>query len=97
MARLDEVFEPVAVKDRDDLGSNPSANRPLVELIEARLQRRTVLKGFVTAAAALLWSRDPALPAARLRDMLRASARDLGPDGQDPIFGAGLITPPNGC
>lgn len=52
MARLDEVFEPVAVKDRDDLGSNPSANRPLVELIEARLQRRTVLKGFVTAAAA---------------------------------------------
>ncbi|MFD2813514.1 S8 family serine peptidase [Paracoccus aerius] len=49
---------------------------------------------FVTAAAALIWQRDPSLPAARLRDMLRDGARDLGPDGRDAIFGFGLLAPP---
>lgn len=52
---------------------------------------------FVTAAAALLWSRDPSLSSAQLRNLLRGNARDLGPEGQDAIFGAGLITPPPGC
>ncbi|WP_295044347.1 S8 family serine peptidase [uncultured Paracoccus sp.] len=52
---------------------------------------------FVTAAAALAWQRDPTLTAAALRDRLRAAARDLGPDGPDAIFGAGLIAPPSPC
>ena len=52
---------------------------------------------FVTAAAALLWSRDPSLSSAQLRNLLRSNARDLGPEGQDAIFGASLITPPPGC
>ncbi len=52
---------------------------------------------FVTAAAALLWQRDPSLTAAQLRDRLRQGARDLGPDGPDAIFGAGLIAPPPAC
>jgi minor extracellular protease Epr len=52
---------------------------------------------FVTAAAALMWSRDPSLTAAQMRARLRGGARDLGPDGQDAIFGAGLIAPPPGC
>lgn len=52
---------------------------------------------FVTAAAALIWQRDPSLSAAQLRDMLRNAARDLGPDGRDAIFGAGLIAPPPPC
>lgn len=52
MARLDELYEPIAIDDPDDIGSNPSGNRPLLEIQAARLQRRAVLKGFVTAAAA---------------------------------------------
>ncbi|SNR54443.1 Subtilase family protein [Paracoccus sediminis] len=52
---------------------------------------------FVTAAAALLWQRDPSLSAAQLRDRLRASARDLGADGRDAIFGDGLIAAPPPC
>lgn len=52
---------------------------------------------FVTAAAALLWSRDPSLTADRLRDLLRGSARDLGPEGRDAIFGEGLVAAPPPC
>ena len=52
---------------------------------------------FVTAAAALIWQRDPSLSAADLGDMLRDAARDLGPKGRDAIFGDGLIAPPPPC
>ena len=52
---------------------------------------------FVTAAAALIWQRDPSMTAADLRDRLRDAARDLGPDGRDAIFGAGLIAAPPPC
>jgi subtilisin family serine protease len=52
---------------------------------------------FVTAAAALIWQRDPSMTAADLRDRLRDAARDLGPDGLDAIFGVGLIAPPPPC
>ena len=52
---------------------------------------------FVTAAAALIWQRDPSMTAADLRDRLRNAARDLGPDGRDAIFGAGLIAAPPPC
>lgn len=52
---------------------------------------------FVTAAAALIWQRNPSLSAADLRGRLRNTARDLGPNGHDAIFGAGLIAPPPPC
>jgi hypothetical protein len=52
MKRLDQCYEPVAIANQDDVGSNRSSNRPLLEMHEARLQRRAVLRGFVTTAAA---------------------------------------------
>ena len=52
MRRLDESYEPVVIEDDDDIGSNRSSNRPLLELIEGRLSRRAALKAFMTTAAA---------------------------------------------
>jgi hypothetical protein len=51
MTTLDQAYEAIVVNDRDDIGSNRSANRPLLELAKARLSRRAALKGFVTTAA----------------------------------------------
>ena len=51
MATVDQIYEPVTVKDGDDLGSNRSSNQPLLELARTRMSRRTALKGFVTTAA----------------------------------------------
>jgi uncharacterized protein len=51
MRSLDETYEPVVIEDDDDIGSNRSANRPLLELAKTRMSRRTALKGFVTTAA----------------------------------------------
>ncbi len=45
----------------------------------------------VTAAAALLFAKEPWLTARQVRDRLAASAIDLGPAGPDPYFGAGLL------
>jgi hypothetical protein len=46
---------------------------------------------FVTAAAALLIEAEPGLTAAEVADRLRASARDIGPEGPDELFGHGLL------
>jgi uncharacterized protein len=51
MTTIDQIYEPVTVKDGDDIGSNRSSNQPLLELARARMSRRTALKGFVTTAA----------------------------------------------
>jgi hypothetical protein len=51
MASLDQDYEAVAIEDDDDIGSNRSANRPLLEITRTRMSRRTALKGFVTTAA----------------------------------------------
>ena len=45
----------------------------------------------VAGVAALLWSWDPTLTAAEVRDALCAGARDLGPPGRDPRFGCGRV------
>jgi hypothetical protein len=50
MRRLDQEYEPVTIADGDDIGSNCSSNRPLLEIAGARMSRRTALKGFVTTA-----------------------------------------------
>lgn len=46
---------------------------------------------FATAAVALLRARRPELPPDALLAHLRTLARDLGPPGQDPIYGSGLL------
>lgn len=46
---------------------------------------------FVTAAAAILLSRDPTLTPAAIADRLRGTARDLGAVGPDEVYGAGLL------
>ena len=51
MATVDQMYEPVTVSDGDDIGSNRSSNRPLLEIARARMSRRTALKGFITTAA----------------------------------------------
>jgi secreted PhoX family phosphatase len=50
MTSLDQRYEPILIDDGDDIGSNRSSNRPLIELTAARISRRTALKGFVTTA-----------------------------------------------
>jgi hypothetical protein len=51
MATLDQTYAAIVVRDRDDIGSNHSSNRPLLELHNARMSRRAALKGFITTAA----------------------------------------------
>ena len=46
---------------------------------------------FVSAAAALLFSRNPSLTAAEVETALVGTALDLGPAGPDPETGAGLL------
>jgi uncharacterized protein len=50
--KLEELYEPVLVEDSDDVGRNPSSNTPLAEIAQARLDRRAVLRGFVSATVA---------------------------------------------
>jgi hypothetical protein len=52
MKTIDKTYEPVVIEDGDDIGSNRSSNRPLLEIVEGRMSRRTALKAFVTTAAA---------------------------------------------
>ena len=46
---------------------------------------------FATAALALLKTREPKLQPASLLTLLKQQARDLGPPGNDPTFGWGLV------
>lgn len=46
---------------------------------------------FVSAEAALLWSRAPTLTVDQVRTAIVSSAVDLGPPGRDDLTGAGLI------
>lgn len=52
---------------------------------------------FVTAAAAVLLSRNPELDPAAVANRLRQSARDIGALGKDEIFGFGLLDTGNLC
>ena len=63
MASLED-YEPIAIEDDDDIGSNRSANRPLLEISRTRMSRRTALKGFVTTAAVGALGRDHAYSSA---------------------------------
>jgi minor extracellular protease Epr len=52
---------------------------------------------FVTAAAAMMLEAEPALTPSDVDARLKASARDLGDQGSDVVFGAGLIQMPTPC
>ena len=45
----------------------------------------------VSGVAALLIERNPSLTPAEVRKILMDTAKDLGPKGRDPEFGAGLV------
>jgi hypothetical protein len=45
----------------------------------------------VSAVAALIWSLYPNESAQRIREVLAATAEDLGPSGWDPAYGFGLV------
>ncbi len=45
----------------------------------------------VAGAIALLLSKNHGLSPDRLKDILKKTAHDLGPPGEDPVFGAGLL------
>ena len=47
----------------------------------------------VSGAAALVWAAKPNLSNAELRDLLDATATDLGANGRDNFFGNGLVNP----
>jgi subtilisin family serine protease len=47
----------------------------------------------VSGVVALMLERNPALTPAEVRRILMATAKDLGPKGRDPEFGAGLVDP----
>jgi secreted PhoX family phosphatase len=51
VGKLQDLYEAILVEDGDDIGCNPTGNTPLAEIAAARLQRRAVLKGFISAAA----------------------------------------------
>ena len=52
---------------------------------------------FVTAAAGLLLQQNPELTPQQVKERLQASARDLGENGRDRVFGHGLLTPHSPC
>jgi secreted PhoX family phosphatase len=52
MKTLDQAYQAITIADGDDIGTNRSTNRPLLEIVEGRMSRRTALKAFVTTAAA---------------------------------------------
>ncbi len=62
--RLLDRYPPIIVNDRDDLGSNPTASRPIEEILEARFGRRQLLRSAAAGTAVGLFG--PALPGTRL-------------------------------
>lgn len=52
---------------------------------------------FVSAAAAILRAEEPAMTAAEVAEALRSRALDLGENGPDPVFGAGLLSLDASC
>ena len=53
--RLSEIYAPMVIKDQDDVGSNPTANRPMIDIIEARVSRRSVLGGLAASGALVIY------------------------------------------
>jgi subtilisin family serine protease len=57
----------------------------------ARFAGTSMATPHVTAVAALVWSKQPSLPAAEVRRILESTAKDLGEPGRDSRYGYGLV------
>ncbi len=103
-AAYDEVIAVTATDAQDRLF--PQANRgayvtvaaPGVDVFVAAPEGRydmmsgtSLAAAYVTGLAALLRQREPDLSPEALAERLQRTARDLGPPGQDPQFGYGLV------
>lgn len=92
-------------RDGDDLwtgsitGRQTVVSAPATQLVGARpgnywqVQGTSFAAPMVSATAALIRSRWPAMPAADVVNRIITSARDLGPRGRDDRFGYGLVDP----
>jgi hypothetical protein len=94
---LDERDQLFAMANR---GRHIALAAPGVDVLVAQPQGgyglttgTSVATAHVSGVVALLLARDPTLTLARLRALLTATARDLGPSGPDPQFGAGHVDP----
>jgi subtilisin family serine protease len=88
----DQIF------DKSNRGSHIAIASPGVELMVAipggafeMGSGTSYSAATVTGVAALLLQQKPDLSPAQVRAILMATAKDLGPKGQDSLFGAGLI------
>ena len=67
------------------------ANMKLIGVDYARLTGTSMATPHVSGVAALVWSARPSLTAAKVREILVDSARDLGDPGWDNTYGHGLV------
>jgi len=75
------------------LGANGTVNSnpPQVGSGYAFFDGTSMATPHVSAAAALLWSYNPAMSNAQIRDALQKTAKDLGTAGRDSSYGFGLV------
>jgi subtilisin family serine protease len=92
------VDDQLAIYDRATHGDYITLSAPGVGLQLAAINGKTEQGSgtsyavpFVVAAVAAEQANDPSLSPEAVRAKLEASAKDLGPSGFDPIFGAGLV------
>ncbi len=71
---------------------------PGVDVIAAAPERNyafssgtSIAAAHVSGLVALMLEKNPALDLAGVRRLLAATAQDLGPKGNDPVFGAGRV------
>jgi len=104
-AALPEVLSVGAI-DQTDERADFSGHGDWLDLVAPGVQIASTMSGqymyssgtsmaapYVSAAAAQVRKRYPALTPAQVRDHLRTTAEDLGPAGHDENFGDGLVNP----
>ena len=67
------------------------AKLKLIGVDYASLSGTSMATPHVSGVAALVWSARPSLTAEQVRGLLQDSAKDLGAQGRDNIYGFGLV------
>ncbi len=87
-----------AVFNRANTGKQVAIAAPGVDVIAAAPERNyafssgtSIAAAHVSGLVALMLEKNPALDLAGVRRLLAATAQDLGPKGNDPVFGAGRV------